>query len=338
MDVINKSYYRLITTNRFDPMEYGHGRAQLVDGDIFYSPNSQRTVKRPWEHHGVPSRRSDRHCFTEFYDPLWWQPGCPYLAFVPLEPVYAGVPFSELLDVPPYFPRSRLGFGVDPKYGLGWARLEKLLADAIRMLLSHYAAPRVVWISRTAVGCKGIFRRLEVLRSHFANTRRWFSQWLAAMSYAIAVCKTLENESLDAKFPFWFTFLSQQQYSQVFLSALRSSQVDTFSATVERVGAFVQLLHATREQPSVDWFCSYHVPVWYPWGERESRASLTDTSLARFAPSSYILQNATTFITRSPRPLQQAESSQSQPSSLPQGFDCKPFYSTITLYILICFT
>jgi hypothetical protein len=326
MSRVNINYYRSIATNSTGPIDHGHGRVQMIDGDIFYSPNSRRTVGPPPKYRGVPVRQSDRHCFTEFYNPRWWQPHCPYLPFVPLEPTYLGVPFSELLGFPPYFPRSRMGFSVDPSYSLGWARLAKLLVDAIRMLLSHLGAPAVVWISNTAVGCKGTFRRLEPLRVNFLNAKRWFSQWMAAMSYAIAISKTLKKEGLNDNFPFWFSFLSRQQYSQVWLSGLKSSLVDTFSPSVERVGVFVELLHPSREQPSVDWLCSYHIPVWYPWGDKESRASLSDNGrgLARFAPPTYQLQEATTFLTKSPGPPSPQPASSTQPSSSTgQGYDCK---------------
>lgn len=308
-------------------------------GDIFYSPNSRRTVRRPLEYPEVPSRKSDQHCFTEWYEPQWWQARVPYLGFIPLRPVYSAAPFSDLLNMRAYFPWYRGSYSVDVKYLLGWARLQKLLKDAIKMLLRHHSVNEVLWVSRTAVGCRGQYKDLEGARSALRNTVRWFSQWMAALSYAIAKGKTLENESVDEVFPSWFSFLSKQQYSQVWLSALKSSQVDTFSPSVERVGVFLQLLLASRGmarvQPSVDWLCKYHVPVWYPWGDKESRAS----HLARFAPPSYQLQQATTFLTKtptsseewsipqrssSPQPSSSMQMSSSmQPSSLTQGFDCK---------------
>ena len=148
---------------------------------------------------------------------------------------------------------------------------------------------------------------------------------MAGLTYAIAISKTFRNESLDETFPYWFSRLSEQRFKQVWLSGLNSSQVSTFSPSVDRVGVFLQLIHPNREQPSVDWFCRFHVPVWYSWGRNESEASRSNQRLARFAPTPYQLQQVGTFLTRTPEPPSMPEPSSSnvQPSILREAFDCE---------------
>ena len=325
MALIDSNYYRFVTSDSSGPIDHSLGRVQLIDGDIFYSPNSKYTVKRPRVYDEIPLRKAAKNYFSEFLEPLWWLPSCPYLPFIPVRPVYEGVPFQELFNMQLYFPRFRAGFIFENKYILGWARVERRLLDSIRTLLNHYKIPEVTWIASTALGCTGAFERPSDLRDSVKNSRLWFSQWMAGMSYAIAISKSLEEESLDEIFPYWFGFLSDQRFKQIWLSGLRSSLVSTFSPSVDRVGVFVELIHRNREQPSVDWFCRYNVPVWYPWGHRETEAALTDRRLARFAPLPFQLQEVGTFITRSPEPPSncQPSSSMAQASSSAQSFDCK---------------
>ena len=335
MALINAEYYRLIASDSTRPIDHSYGRVQLIDGDIFYSPNSRRIVKRPMSHDTIPRRESNKHCFTEFLEPLWWLPSCPYLPFVQIRPVYAGVPFQEFFNIPLYFPRFRTGFILDYKYILGWARVERLLVDSIRTLLTHHGIPSVTWIASTAVGCTGAFKYSRDIRESVINSRLWFSQWMAGLSYAIAISKTLVGESLDEIFPYWFSFLSGQRFQQLWLSGISSSLVSTFSPSIDRVGVFVQLLHPSREQPSVDWFCRYHVPVWYPWGRRETDASLSDSRLARFAPLAFQLQEVGTFLTRSPEPPSIPHPSTPAPQASSSSFDCKynKFHSFFLLLV-----
>ena len=97
-----------------------NGRVQLIDGDFYFSPNSQRTVNLPPIYNDFPSRDSFSEDFAEFRQPHWWQPACPYLAFIPLRPVFAGVPFQDLFHIS-YFHRLHYGpFGLDPQIILGW--------------------------------------------------------------------------------------------------------------------------------------------------------------------------------------------------------------------------
>lgn len=219
---------------------------------------------------------------------------------------------------------------VDPEIILGWARLERNIKDAVELLLSHERAPAITWIAPTSLGCTGVFKRVRDLRAYFTHSKDWFSLFMGSLSYAIAVSISHHQECLYDEMPHWFSFLNEREYSQIWLSGIRSSLVATFDLSVDRVGVFVQLYQRHREQFSVDWLCAYGVPVWYPWGTQEARESLNDTRLARFAPLAHQLQENSTFLTRSPSP-------QPQPTAEPQtqGFDCEYFipYLPPNLYL-----
>jgi hypothetical protein len=325
------SFPRSVIDDDNFPLDRSRGRVQLVGGDFFYSPNSQRIVEKPSVYNNIPSRDAFKDSFSEFRKPLWWHPDLPYLGFVPLCPSFAGVPFHDLQIS--HFPRRfHGGFSIDIPIVLGWARLERHIMDAVRLLLAYESAPKITWIVRTSLGCTGLFKQAYILRSYLTHSKSWFSLFMGGFSYAIAVSISQHRENLYEEMPYWFTFLSYSQFSQIWLSGIRSSMVATFDTSVERVGVFIQLCHRHRGQFSVDWLCKFGVPVWYSWGTNEAKAALTDASLARFLPLPYQLQEAGTFLSTNPTPPPHP-----QPTTEPQtqGFDCKPFAAYFTPYLFI---
>lgn len=224
---------------------------------------------------------------------------------------------------------------IDPQIILGWAGLEKDIRDAVNLLLAHEGAPAIAWIVPTTLGCQGVFKRVRTLRTQFSHSKEWFSLFMGALSYAIAVSITQRHENFDEAMPHWFSFLSQRAFSQIWLSGLRSSMVAYFDSCIDRVGVFVQLCQHHQDQFSIDWLCEFGVPVWYPWGRQETRASQTDARLARFAPLPHQLQESSTFLTTNPTPQSQLQSTtelQTQSTTEPptQAFDCKLFVSYFT--------
>src|ERR1700678_1238861 len=181
---------------------------------------------------------------------------------------------------------------IDPQIILGWACLEKDIRDAVNLRLAHERAPAIAWIVPTALGCQGVFKRAHILRAQFSHSKEWFSLFMGALSYAIAVSITHHQEIFDEQMPHWFSLLSQQDFSQIWLSGLRLSMV-----------AYLWQCH--RDQFSVDWLCEFGIPVWYPWGCQKTRASQTNARLARFAPLPHQLQESSTFLTTNPTPQPQ---------------------------------
>src|SRR5271168_4644703 len=72
----------LITAEKDSPLERSRGRVHLIGGDFYYSPNSRRDVHLPLVYDDIAFRSCFKDSFAEFRQPLWWQPACPYLAFI----------------------------------------------------------------------------------------------------------------------------------------------------------------------------------------------------------------------------------------------------------------
>jgi len=338
MPLFNPLFPRLVTTDDNSPLDQSRGRLHLIDGNFFYSPNSRRDVQLPRVCDGI-FRDPFKHEITEFHQPLWWHPTFPYLPFLPIRPVFSGVPFQHFVDVPSYFDQvPGGGFMLDPQVIVKWAITEKEMIEAVERLLAHHlGASRINWIARTSIGCAGQFKRAHVLRAYFIASRYWFSLWTAGLSYAIAMSLTLSHQDLHEEMPHWFSFLSDRGWSQIWLSGIRSSLVATFDLSIDRAGVFVQLLPRSPHQVSVDWLCKFSLPVWYPWGRSEVKASLTDTRLARFGPPQHQLQDLGTFFTKdpssppSPPPPSPPPAPPPNPEFQTGGFDCKLFFSHIPL-------
>ena len=319
-----------VTAEKDSPLERSCSQVHLIGGDFYYSPNSLRNVQVPQVYDKVPFRSCFKDSFSEFRQPHWWNPAYPYLSFIPLRPNFAGVPFQDLFHIS-YFPRRRYGgFMIDPQIILGWARLEKNIIDAVDILLSHEHASPIAWIVGTSLCCTGYYKRVNTLCTDFQHAKEWFSLFMGCLSYAIAVSITHRLEHFTEPMPHWFSFLSQRDFSQIWLSGIKSSMVSYFDPCIDRVGVFVQLCHRYPDQFSVDWLCEFGIPVWYPWGLQETRASETDARLARFAPLPHQLQQCSTFLTTNPTPPQPQLTIEPQTGA----FDCKRFvlYFTPDLY------
>jgi hypothetical protein len=106
---------------------------------------------------------------------------------------------------------------------------------------------------------------------------------------------------METAIPKWFHYLESQGISQFWLSSLEASTVCDFSSRCPRVGLFLDFLENEKDgQPSVQWYTSLNVPVWYPWTNRHQKAVKQRPELAYLQPPPELLQAATTFTIRTP--------------------------------------
>jgi hypothetical protein len=116
---------------------------------------------------------------------------------------------------------------------------------------------------------------------------------MGLFSYVIAqgITRVARTQHLEhTAVPDWFQFLADKGVEQIFLDGIRSSTVCSFSEHTPRAGIFINLQAIDHFQPSVDWFCYFHVPIWYRWGQLEARAAETNPEFTRVAPLPWQLQ------------------------------------------------
>ncbi|KAF8800628.1 hypothetical protein BYT27DRAFT_7216907 [Phlegmacium glaucopus] len=128
--------------------------------------------------------------------------------------------------------------------------------------------------------------------------RDWFVVWMALLSYTIAGAENIHSSAKDsvtlAK-PSWYNILLEH-FDAWWLEALHASTVCSFSPHTPRAGVFLELEVFDSNQPLPEFFCRFHVPVWYPWSSDVARR------YEHLAPLPHQLQEGTAFLTKSPRP------------------------------------
>jgi len=219
-----------------------------------------------------------------------------YLSVLPLRPSFTSYPFDQLAHIPP-LEKTKDGFRLIPALAARWQRLELRLAFAISLLKTKYNIGSILPFFPSAWGYIHPHKSHHIAHQRAVISRDWFSIFMAGLSFLIAAGKSRHP---DNTIPGWFTTLAELGFDQTWLSGVASSPVCTFSPFIARVGVFVDLLDQDKDQPPVEWFCRYHIPVWYPWRAEEVRVITGKPSLTGFVPPPYKLQEATTFITQSP--------------------------------------
>ena len=297
-------------------MDKTNGRVQILKGHLFFSPNCSRTVDYPPpirdESGGepnpfLPSHQSNgrRNYFeldiNKYASPRWWTLAFGWISFFPLTPSLCGPIFEKL-----FMPRSHHHVFDEEldKYFMPsnllekWLRVDRDLSDAVYLIRHRYPIPFVYPINTFCFGYSKGHKRSGALHMALRRGRDWFVVWMALLSYVIAGAEdhySLVKDSVTLAKPSWYDVLVEHFDAQ-WLDALLASTVCSFSPQTPRAGVFLELEVFDSNQPLPDFFCRFHVPVWYPWSNDLAR------KYEHLAPLPHQLQEGTTFLTKSPRP------------------------------------
>lgn len=177
-----------------------------------------------------------------------------------------------------------------------WLRVDRDLSDAVYLIRRHYQLPFVYPINTSSFGYSKRHKRSGALHMALRRGRDWFVVWMALLSYAIAGAEDIYSsvkDSVTLAKPSWYNILLEHFDAQ-WLEALYASTVCSFSPQTPHAGVFLELEVFDSYQPPVEFFCQFHVPVWYPW------SSYLAQKYEHLAPLPHQLQEGTTFLTKSP--------------------------------------
>ena len=297
-------------------MDKSNGRVQILKGRLFFSPNCSRTVDHPPpirdEGGGdpnpfLPSHQSNgrRNYFeldtTKYATPRWWTPAFGWISFFPLTPSLCGPIFEKL-----FMPRTHhhvfddeLGkFFMPSNLSENWLRVDRDISDAVCLIRHRYPIPFIYPINTFSFGYSKGHSRSGALHMALRRGRDWFIVWMALLSYVIAGAEDMylkvKNSPVLAK-PSWYDILLEHFDAQ-WLDALYASTVCSFSPQTPRAGVFLELEVFDSYQPLPEFFCRFHVPIWYPWSNDLAQR------YEHLAPLPHQLQEGTTFLTKSPHP------------------------------------
>ncbi|KXN83291.1 hypothetical protein AN958_01624 [Leucoagaricus sp. SymC.cos] len=252
-------------------------RVQVINGDLFYSPNCDRdlTIPRidnPQELRSLLLHEVPR--LHHFQNPQWWAPQSEYLAFIPRVPV---IFTGALLEVLAFVPRQteynneEEGFIMPLRLRRQWLAIEEALSKATMVLgtkhsLSYWRPhpPKVFRYNKA-------HQTQKKTRDQALSGRDWFAVWIGLFYWMIdKIPDPTHNEGITP--PLWFMEIMQLQFSQSIIDGLRSSPLLDRYWLTDRVGV-------------------------YRWGPRERHAYETNADFPLIPPSETRLQEATTWIT-----------------------------------------
>ena len=300
-------------------LDHSSGHAFLsAEGDIFYSPNCSRLVDVPAPDDRYPFYVKEAR-FENFLSPRWWTKPYHYFSFVPLRPSFDGIVFETLRDfVPEIGPVEGDGFALSSRKIRHWLEIEDSLLVVARLLNKGFftrVRPGLSPIPPSLLGFKNTFSTLRTARLRIAASRDWFLLWMSLISSKIADIETSRED--------WFSYLVDKECPQDWLSAVQSSMICDFSCHCPRVGTFLNIHNPEPEQPSVEWFYSWDIPVWYC----PSRGNI-----GHLQPPAHVLQLATTFISKSPSPSK-APSTSKAPSPPPSEYSSREYERAQRAYL-----
>lgn len=190
-----------------------------------------------------------------------------------------------------------------------WLRLDGQMHDIFyelrRAYHFHAMPPSPTW----TFGYLRPHRTRGILSICLEKSRKWFVVWLALLSFCIAAAEGREMERGEHDFARqnWINKLVDKcahvQIDHAWIDLLLDSSVPSFSSNISRTGTFLNLAPGTSEgenmlQPDVKWFIQYSVPVWYRWDKHLA----SSTKTRDLAPLEFQLQEADTFMRKSPSP------------------------------------
>ncbi len=275
-------------------------RAIVLGTDIYYSPNSSQTPKLP----PLPSvsqfvRDPLKDSIEEFHNPQWWTMETGYLPFIPTSPHFGSPPFHVLYNEPMETGHAlKRRVQMDSSNVLNWKRLETSLAHLFKSFQSMYSIPDMPPIIETSLACQATFEFPSQFTSAEKRCRNWFSIWMAMISFGIAVAQVSDKDSDSTPLPKWYRIFSHHTDEST-LSDIRS-QLGQFNPWFPRAGVFIDLC-SPQEQPSVDFFVRFKIPVWYRWGvTEESHARQNPSFWSKYIPPAHLLQQARSFLMAAP--------------------------------------
>jgi len=189
---------------------------------------------------------------------------------------------------------------LEPREKDAWLQLDNMLYSAARILKIKYDVGMLFPPNPWYMGYLKPHAKFGTLRLCLQKSRDCFIFWMGLLSFLIANAEaSCDNSPQTAEQTQWMSVLQDHGMefgiTAAWVDALCMSPICSFSPKMPRTGTFLRL-PPQPFQPSVEWFCSFNIPVWYPWG----KSQMGDPSLAHLAPPLYMMQESHTFFMVAP--------------------------------------
>lgn len=280
------------------------GRVWIIDGEMYFSPNSSKDPGRP------PNKDLPTTTFTpgasradEFQAPCWWSETTEWMGFIPTLPIpYSGVWFESLAVIPRRLQYTEThGFALPGTICKKWLVVDKMLYDVVTYLgtknhlIYTKPFPPHEWKYSSS-------HPTEEIANHCVKSGRdWFSMWIGLLYWMTSKTPEDDNFMEGLTPPRWFIQLIQYTRKIAVVDSIRTAPLLQASWNIARVGVWLRPLEDSiaHQQPPAHWFISQGVPIWYRWGVRERMNSQRLENAGFLKPSNEQIQAATTWISPS---------------------------------------
>lgn len=133
-----------------------------------------------------------------------------------------------------------------------------------RLLLLGQVCPVLPWVFGYKRKYKSFSRAFQAME----RSRNWFFVWIGLISFAIAKAETEELARMEypgLRILGWYDAALKYGCSAAWLDGLTSSCIYAFDGSVRRTGIFLHPDSEKEDQPSVEWFHEYSIPIWFPY-------------------------------------------------------------------------
>jgi len=167
-----------------------HGHVLLIDGDVFYSPNSA------WNITVSPSiPLYPTHDISSLRHPIWGSLKYSHLAFIPTCE-FGPHPLDNLIAMPTSFIRTKKGVWLDGSFILSWNGLQYDLRRIIRILADRRYVPAFPDVIDSVLVSLGPYQNERAVREKVMEARGLFLYWVGQLAYVLVL-----NISVDANPP-----------------------------------------------------------------------------------------------------------------------------------------
>lgn len=282
------------------------GKAHIIDGDVYYSPNCTKKLT------SIPTVVRNKIDINPFYPggrsvslatvddvlrpgPRPWSKAFGWLAFIPLRPSYTSHPFDRLasVNVPIEVSGNERGYIAPENLVASWKELEDNIYGSVMALKTGGHIAMVLPFRPSSRGLSGIGNSPKDMLYRVKSARDWFTIWMGALSYLIASANLIDYNSFEdcaSRIPSWAKILQEYGYGYDWMDTLCLSSVVSFTPEHPRLGTILSLDESDPTYPTVAWFVLHHVPVWYKWGASEEALSQKRPHLNTLRPPPEALQ------------------------------------------------
>jgi len=284
-------------------IDHSCGRIEILNGDVFYSPNPNGSWVVLSEYQDPQSHIFSLHKGIQWHDflhPHWHASRTIFLTLLTLNPIITGYPFDRLVHIPTQD-------CLDDQYTLkkegqeSWSRLERNLILATMYI--HNALKSKLFIDHPFASWAFSYSHPspthQIMKKRAALSQDWFQIWIALLSYFIACTGIHDSDTI----PPWYTLLQSEGLDEWFINGIRSSDAVNFSHDVSRVGV-----------PHLAWFIQFNVPVWYHLSTSLISGTPNNPLANLVPPSELVTARLEPWLLMSPLlPIQGSSTNQSKP-------------------------